>query len=147
MEGFGKEKVAACACFMVVYIIAYIAVGTFDNSLDAVFAADDIARHDAEWALSASFEAFAIVGLFSIWVYGIGSWPGGLAIGLLSAFAAGGFHVMPRMTAWLPVALAAGFTSGLALFAIGGKKPIACSLFGVEASLAALQVAFIVPNM
>ena len=147
MEGLGGGRIVACACFLAAYMVTYVAVGSLDNAFDAVIAADDIARHDAEWALSATFELFAVVGLASLWPLEVSTWHGGAAVGLLAASAAGGFHVVSHVAAWLPVALVVGFAGGFALLAVGKRRPAACALFGMEVALAALQAAFIAQNI
>ena len=146
MGGLGEGRIVACACFLAAYMVTFVAVGSLDNAFDAVIAANDIARHDAEWALSATFELFAIVGLASLWPLRVATWYGGAAVGLLAASAAGGFHVVSHVATWLSAALVVGFAGGFALFAVGKRRPGACALFGVEVALAALQVAFIAQN-
>lgn len=143
MEGLGEGKIVACACFLATYMVAYVAVGSFDNAVDAAIAANDIARHDAEWALSATFELFVVVGLASLWPLGAATWHCGAAIGLLTAFAAGGFHVIPHVATWLPIALIVGFASGFVFLGVSKRRPGTCVLFGIEAMLSVLQVAFI----
>ena len=147
MEGLGEGKIVACACFLAAYMVAYVAVGSLDSAVDAAIAANDIARHDAEWALSATFELFVVVGLASLWPLGVATWHCGAAIGLLTAFAAGGFHVISHVAAWLPVALIVGFASGFVLLGVGKRRLGACVLFGIEVALAALQVAFIAQSI
>ena len=147
MDELGEGRIATCACFLAAYMVTYVAVGSLDNTFDAVIAADDIARHDAEWALSATFELFAIVGLASLWPLRVATWHAGAAAGLLAASAAGGFHVVSHVVAWLPAALVVGFAGGFALFAVGKRRPGACALFGMEIALAALHAALIAQNI
>ena len=144
VKEFGEGRFVACASFVAAYILVYVAVGTFDSAADAYAAANDIARHDMERMLSAAFDVSAVVGLASLWPLGARSWLGGSAVGILTGLAAGGFHVAGHMGAWLPIALCAGFAGGSAFLALAKKRPSACALIAVEASLATLQVLFIV---
>ena len=147
MERFGRERVFACAGFLVAYILVYIAIGSFDSAYDFSSIADQIARHDAERALSAAYEVAVLLGLFSVWVYDVSSWWGGMAVGALAALAAGGFHVAAYTAGWLPLSMAAGFGSGFAFLVLGRRRPVACALLGIEAVLAMAQALFIMQNL
>lgn len=147
MERFGRERVFACAGFLVAYILVCIVVGSFDSAYDFSSIADQIARHDAERALSAAYEVAVLLGLFSVWVYDVSSWWGGMAVGALAALAAGGFHVAAYTVGWLPLSMAAGFAIALSFMVLGKRRPVACALLGVESALAMAQVLFIMQNL
>ena len=147
MEGLDKGRVSACACFLAAYILAYVAIGSFDSAYDFSTVTGEIARHDAERALSAAYEVSVLLGLASLWLYKARSWRGGVAAGALAALAAGGFHVMLHMVAWLPLSMASGFGSGLAFLVLGRRRPVACALIGVESALAMGQVLFVLQNL
>lgn len=144
MTGANRTMLTACAAYIVAYVLAYVLIGGADNAYDAATSVSPIAMHDAERMLSAAFDLAVVPGLLSLWAYDARTWAGGFAVGSLTAFAAGGFHVLAHMGTWLLPAVAVGFAGGLALFALTGKKPAQCALFAVELTLAVLQVAFLV---
>lgn len=146
MEKLEEHRVVACACFVVAYLFACAAVCPFDGGFDAFALPEKVARQDAEWALSTSCGLAAVLGLILLWPYGVRSWRAGAAAGLLAAFAVGGFHVLGYSAACLPPALFAGFMGGLVFLVIGGRRPGACALLGVEMCLATIQVIFIIFN-
>ena len=146
MERTREHRVAACVCFMAAFVLASAAVCPFDDGFDAFALSEEVARNDADQALSTACGITAILGLASLWPYGVRSWGAGAAAGLLAAFAAGGLHVMGHAAACLPLALPVGFLGGLMLLTVGGRQPGACALFGVEVCLAIVQVLFIIVN-
>ena len=81
-----------------------------------------------------------------LWPYDIRSWRAGAVAGLLAAFAVGGFHVLGYSAVCLPPALFIGFMGGLVFLVIGGRRPGACALLGVEMCLATVQVLFVIFN-
>ena len=144
MEEFGRKRFVALACYVVVYLLAYAVVGLIDNAYDAAVATNEIARHDAELVLSTTFSLSAVLGLASLWPYEAWSWWGAAAVGVMTACAAGGFHVLNAMWAWLPLALAAGLAAGLAFLMLAKRRPIACVLLSIEVALVVVQAVFIV---
>ena len=146
MEKLEEHRAVACACFVTAYAFACAVVCPFDGGFDAFALSEEVARQDADWSLYAACSFVAVLGLVSLWPYGVRSWRAGTAAGLLAAFAAGGLHVMGHAAACLPLALTIGFVGGLVLLVIGGRRPGACALFGVEMCLATIQVLFIIFN-
>ena len=144
--GFGRNKLVVCACYIAAFFIEYAFIGKLDAAFDASVALTDIARYDAENALSMIFEAFVVLGLASIWLYGIRTWLGGIAVGLVAALAAGGLHVLGHMGAWILPAMLVGTVAALVLPVFTRGRPAICAIFGVEICLATLQVIFIVVN-
>ena len=129
--------------YVVVFLVTYAVVGSADNAYDAFVFSGDVARHDAERALSAAFDLMVVLGLTFLWVIKARTLLGGAIVGLVVGYAAGGIHVLAYMGEWLPVAMAVGLAGAFLVFALV-RRPIACSLFGVLSALATVQILFLV---
>ena len=144
MFEFDIKKLVACAMYAIAYVAVFYFAGSFDNAYDAASIPNSIDKHYAEYALSAIYELAFIVGLVSLWLYGVETWVGGVAVGLLTSMAAGGFHVFTYVGAWLMPAAVIGAVCGFVAFVLPRKPPAVCALLATEITLALAQVALLV---
>ena len=130
------------------FMLVYVPIAAFDNAFDTLAFGDTLAGHDAERALSAAFEIGILLGLMSLWLYGAWSWWAGVAVGLLTAMAAGGAHVLPYVGILIVVAAAAaGCAGGFALIVTTHKHPLVCIVFAIDLALAVVQVLFVFASL
>ena len=144
MSEFDGKRLLACVAYIVAFTAVFYVAGSFDSAYDHAMLVGDIAIHDAESALSSIYCLAAVLGLGSLWLYDVRTWVGGAIVGVLTAMAAGGFHVFANIGSWMLITATFGIACvGIAL-AVFRRPPAVCTLLAMEVMLALAQAVFFV---